>query len=149
VYWVSGNYHFKELSESIELSGLGNRVTVVPFTNQMHDILNAADIVVSRTGATSLAELATLQKATILVPNPLLTGGHQVVNAKAYQDKNAAIVLQEHDLKNNPKLLSITINELLNNEDLKKSLQDNIKQFAVPNSAEIIASLILNVGSRQ
>ena len=64
----------------------------------MAEVLAAADVVVTRAGATTLLELAALHKPTIIIPNGRLTAGHQLKNAKVYQEALAAVILKEEDL---------------------------------------------------
>lgn len=149
IYWLSGYHHFKELNDFVSSAKLEGRVIIEPFVHNPETILNASDVVISRTGATFLAELSALKKATILIPNPLLTGGHQLKNALVYQQSNASVVIQENELTRKPHLLAESIDKILTDTDFCKQLQTNIGKFAVVDSAKIIANLILNVGSRQ
>lgn len=68
---------------------------IVAFEAHMLAVLRAADVVVARAGATTLLELAALKKPTIIIPNPYLTGGHQLKNAAVYDKADAAIVIPE------------------------------------------------------
>ena len=84
---------------------------VRPFVDatEMALLLQAADVVVSRAGATAVAELAALHKASILIPSAVLTGGHQVKNAKLYESARAALLVNEADLRKNPVVLAKAI----------------------------------------
>ena len=149
VYWLSGYHHFKELNDYVSSCNFDGRVIIEPFVHNPETILNSADVVVSRTGATFLAELSALKKATILIPNPLLTGGHQLKNALVYEQNRASIVIQESELSKKPQLLAESIDKILSDSSLKQQLQSNIAKFAVLDSAQTIARLVLNVGFRQ
>lgn len=109
----------------------------------MADYMTAANVVVARAGATTILELAGVAVPTILVPNARLTGGHQLKNAKVYADANAALVVEESDLDEKPNLLIEKIDDILDNDDLRMSLKNNIVQFAKPDAAKHMAQMIL------
>ena len=81
---------------------VGKHVQVLEFTNRVTDYEQVADVVVTRAGATTMAELAAIGVATIIVPSPYLAGDHQTKNAKVYEKAGAAVVLNEFELKDNP-----------------------------------------------
>src|SRR5690606_17120192 len=109
----------------------------------MSRVLGAADVVVTRAGATTIMELAALAKPTVLVPNAYLTGGHQLKNAAASAENGAALVLGEDELDKDPLTLVRTIKELLS--DLKKMqyMQRNFFTYAKPRAAEDVAKLLI------
>ena len=109
----------------------------------MQKMLGAADIVVSRAGATTLLELAALAKPSIIVPNENLTGGHQLKNAAVYKQAKAVIVVDDADIKSSPLVLVDAINATLLNKDTMKRLSSNIKEFAKPHAAKEMAKLIV------
>jgi len=95
----------------IELDKIGN-VTVKEYIYNMQDALAAADLVVSRAGAATLAELTALGIPSILVPYPYASENHQEFNARALEKEGAALVILDRQL--NGGLLSRTITELIN-----------------------------------
>ncbi len=109
----------------------------------MQQMLGAADIVVSRAGATTLLELASLAKPSIIVPNEQLTGGHQLKNAAVYAQAKAAIVIQDDQLSAEPLQLVDAINATLLNASTMKRLSANIHTFAKPNAVKDMADLII------
>lgn len=109
----------------------------------MQKMLGAADIVVSRAGATTLLELAALAKPAIIVPNERLTGGHQVKNAAVYKQAKAIVVLENERLIGEPSSLTDTINATLLNKDTMRRLSDNIHGFAKPHAAKDMLKLII------
>lgn len=108
----------------------------------MIDAMQAADVVVSRAGATALFELSALAKPTILVPNPYLAGGHQIKNAKMYEKAQAAVVVDDGAMNENPEILLRSITELCNNREKQQQLSAAIHRFAKPNAAKDVAKLI-------
>jgi UDP-N-acetylglucosamine--N-acetylmuramyl-(pentapeptide) pyrophosphoryl-undecaprenol N-acetylglucosamine transferase len=109
----------------------------------MQQLLGAADIVVSRAGATTLLELASLAKPAIIIPNEHLTGGHQVKNAAVYKQAKAIVVIEDATLVAEPLSLVDAINATLLNKETMKRLSTNIHEFAKPNAARDVAKLII------
>jgi UDP-N-acetylglucosamine--N-acetylmuramyl-(pentapeptide) pyrophosphoryl-undecaprenol N-acetylglucosamine transferase len=109
----------------------------------MAQLLGAADIVVARAGATTILELASLAKPTILIPNGYLTGGHQLKNASVYAEKNAVEVIDEHELDANPQLLVDTLTSLIVNPARLHQMGKALHEFAKPDAASRMADLIL------
>ncbi len=107
--------------------------------------LAAADIVVSRAGANTVAELAALKKPTILIPNYLMAG-HQVDNAKLLARTGAVRVLDERRI--NPTRLVAEITGILGSEEAQASLSKAIGELARPDAAKDLAQLILEIGEK-
>lgn len=113
-------------------------VTVIGFTTEAYKYTGAADVVVSRASATTISELAVQAKSTILVPGRL-SGDHQRYNALYFSERDAAKMVEW----GNKDLLLETILKLLQSEDVRKSLEEKISKYAVPNSAEKIADILI------
>jgi len=115
-----------------------------PFISEnMAMVLAAADIVVARAGATTLLELAALNKPTIIIPNGMLTAGHQLKNAKVYQDNFAAIIMKEDELASQG-ALARKIKDLLSAPKILSELGKNFGKFARPDAAKEMAELVLS-----
>lgn len=114
-----------------------------PFVTNMHSLLGAADVVVTRAGATTILELAALEKPTILIPNGKLTGGHQLKNAAVYQEARAVVVLDEDKLDADKKLLAEEIKLLLAEPKTTAEMTQRFKAFSKPDAAKDMANLIL------
>lgn len=110
--------------------------------------LGAADIVVTRAGATTILELAALARPTILVPNGYLTGGHQLKNAAAYAENGAVAVIDEHVLDNDPTALVTMIRELLADEPRRHEMSRQFHEFAKPHAAEDVADMIISAAKQ-
>lgn len=112
-------------------------------SNGMATMLGAADIVVTRAGATTLLELAALAKPTILIPNGYLTGGHQLKNAAAYAERGAVEVIDEHQLDTDPQVLVAAIRDLLGDQAKREAMSTAFHSFARPHAAADMADMIL------
>lgn len=119
------------------------KLIVRDFVTNFADYLRLADVVVARAGATTIAEVAVLQKPTILVPNPKLVEGHQLKNAQRLADKQAAIVLDEFALEQRPNQFGQAITQLLNDQGQREQLSRQIAQFANQRAAQELAALIV------
>jgi UDP-N-acetylglucosamine--N-acetylmuramyl-(pentapeptide) pyrophosphoryl-undecaprenol N-acetylglucosamine transferase len=132
-----------EYADKLEPSLL-KRVKVLGFVNDIYKYSGAAEVIVSRGGATNLAEFAIQAKPVIIVPSPFLTGGHQVKNANYLKKKQAAIIVNEPDIKE----LKVNIVKLLDSPELCSNLANNLHQLATDNAAQKIARLILDLGEK-
>ncbi len=110
----------------------------------MAELLGAADVVLTRAGATTVLELAALEKPTILIPNAKLTGGHQLKNAAVYTDARAVKILDEDAMVENPTLLVDSVQEVLSNPDESKAMAKRFLKFARPNAASDMADMIIS-----
>ena len=112
------------------------------FIYEMDLAYAAADLVISRAGALSIAELAQVAKPVILVPSPNVAEDHQTKNAMALVNVNAAILVKDIDAKNN--LITETLN-LINDSNKQVDLVKNISNFALPNAAELIVDEVIKL----
>ena len=124
-----------------EIANGKSNIWVNDFITQMENAYGAADIVISRSGAMSIAELAVMKKPAVLVPFPFAAEDHQTVNAQRLVDKNAAMMIPDSAALDQ---LVSTVVELSKNDDKQQALKENISQLAVNNADEVIALEILN-----
>ena len=139
---VAGEAHAEEIKAGIK-SHKNLQIHGYLASDAMQQMLGAADIVVSRAGATTLLELAALAKPSIIVPNAYLTGGHQTKNAAVYAQAKAVIVLDDAQLVAEPLSLVDAINATLLNKATMQRLSTNIHAFAKPDAAKDMAKMIL------
>lgn len=139
---ISGVAQFDELNE--KSAKFDPDFHLIGFVSKdMWKMLAAADLVVARAGATSNLELAALAKPTILVPNGMLTGGHQLKNAQVYAEKGAVEIIDDNELKENPQILTERIHGLIYNENKLEQLSSEFVKFAKPEAAREMAEIIL------
>ncbi len=113
---------------------------VGPFIEQMDLAYRAADVVVSRAGASTVSELAVLGKPAVLVPSPYVADNHQWHNAKALADRQAAILVEDQEAAQ--RLIPETL-RLLKEPERRRQLSEHIRQFGKPDAAERISRLIM------
>lgn len=116
-------------------------VWVGDFIKEMDKAYAAADVVISRSGAMSVAELSAAKKAVVFVPYPFAAEDHQTANAQYLVDKNAALMVKDNEAQG--KLFS-TVTNLLFNPKKQEELKANIAKLAVTDADEVIATNILN-----
>ena len=124
----------------IERGRPSKNVWVNDFIQEMDKAYAAADVVISRAGAMSVAELCVAKKPVVFVPYPLAAEDHQTVNAKYLVDRDAALMVKDSEV--NAKLFG-TITRLATDDALQEKLRTNIAKHAVINADEVIAREIL------
>lgn len=130
VIWQTGKLYFDEFKKYDELEGVQTHA----FLKRMDLTYAAADILISRAGASSISELCIVGKPVIFIPSPNVAEDHQTKNALSVVSKNAALLLKESELD----MFQNMFLELINNEDLQKKLSKNIKALALPNATKNI-----------
>lgn len=120
---------------------------IKPFVSGLSTVFAAADVVITRAGATTMSELAAMGKAVIIIPNHKLPGGQQTKNAEVYQRAKAAIVLDEDKLVMTPSLLQRAVTLLVSDREKRELLAKRIHQFAKPDAAVDMAALIVEAAA--
>jgi UDP-N-acetylglucosamine--N-acetylmuramyl-(pentapeptide) pyrophosphoryl-undecaprenol N-acetylglucosamine transferase len=114
------------------------------YIDNMSQVLNIADIVICRSGAMSVSEMAYSKKCTIFIPSPNVTDNHQYKNAKVLADKNAAVLVEE---KNIDTVIPI-LNELIGNKNKREKLEKAIGSYCIRDSNKRILEEIKKVSRR-
>jgi len=120
------------------------RLEVKGYTNDVYLYSGAADVVITRAGATNLAEFALQGKACIVIPSPFLAGGHQMKNAQYLEEQGAALIIDERDIVADPNRLAAQVSDLLNDRGRQHELGFHLAKFAKPNATRDLARLILD-----
>lgn len=134
VVWQTGKFYDQQCKEALAKSGVKN-VIQMPFISNMDMAYRAADLVISRAGASSISELQLLGKPSILVPSPNVAEDHQTKNALALANRDAAIMVTDAEA---PEKLVDAMLATVNDEDKLHSLSANVLRMALLNSAERI-----------
>ena len=118
---------------------------ILPFLDeqQLAQAYAAADLVITRGGATTIAEIAALGKPSILIPLPDAAADHQLKNATEFAHTGGTVIMEQANLT--PHLFQSEIFSLLDNPDLLKKMGENAKKFSHPDAAQKIAQEILNI----
>ena len=116
-----------------------------PFITRMDLAYKAADLVISRAGASSISELCCLGKSSILVPSPNVAEDHQTKNALALSENGAAIMVTDKDA---PELLVDTAITVVNDKEKLISLGNKAKEMAYYNAADTIAKIVMDIAKK-
>ena len=141
VIWQCGKLYFEDYKHFSE----NNNIQVLSFIDRMDLVYAAADVVISRAGASSVSELCVVGKPVIFIPSPNVSEDHQTKNAQAILDKKGGLMIKESELD---KKFSTVFNDLISNENLQKELSENIKKLAKVNATkEIVDEIEKIIGS--
>jgi len=139
--WQTGKYYSAEIAKRLEGMEIPN-LKVTDFITDMGAAYRAADLVISRAGASSISEFCLIGKPVILVPSPNVAEDHQTKNALALSTKNAAIYVKDSEAPST--LLELAVSTV-NDEAKLKSLSENILKLALPDSAKMIANEVIRL----
>ena len=145
---VAGRKHYEDMIdlkkyENWEKASLESNFRMWEFNTTMDELMGAADVVVSRAGATTIAELAGLKKAVILVPFARLPGGHQTKNAERLATAKAAIIVNDLRMMEKPEILLDEIRHLIKSPRLRADMADKLAEEARADAAKRLAEIIL------
>ena len=142
VIWQTGRYYSAQIAEELKQAGQPENLVVTDFISDMGAAYRAADLVVSRAGASSISEFCLIGKPVILVPSPNVAENHQYHNAMALVNKDAAIYVSDADA---PSTLLRTALDTISSPDRLATLSSNIVLLAKHHSAEKIADRVIEM----
>lgn len=136
--WQCGKLYHDEYQKYNQ----STQVQVLPFIDRMDLAYAAADLIISRAGASSVSELSIVGKPTIFIPSPNVAEDHQTKNARAIADKNGAVLIKESALDEQfvPQFL-----QLVNEDEWSEKLSKNIKKLAKPNATKDIVDRVVGM----
>jgi len=141
---ATGSYGWAWMPEYVKEQGADlpahPAVRMQEYIYNMPEVMAAADVVICRAGASTIAEVAAAGKPTIFVPSPNVTDNHQEKNARILEEHGAAIVLREEECDGD--VLYGTVTELLSDEKRVEAMGRAVQEMAVPDSAEKIMKTI-------
>jgi UDP-N-acetylglucosamine--N-acetylmuramyl-(pentapeptide) pyrophosphoryl-undecaprenol N-acetylglucosamine transferase len=139
--WQCGKYYYATLRAGLDQAGLteeNENFSLRPFIDRMDLAYAAADVVISRAGAIAISELCMAGKPSILVPSPNVAEDHQTKNATALTNRKAAMMVRDAEALEK---LGDVLEMLISDEKKRNELCLNIREMAVPDAAERIASV--------
>ncbi len=141
--YVTGEIYYQEVLKN---SGSpSERVRIYPYLDKMPEALAAADLALTRSGATTLAELTALGLPALLVPSPNVVANHQYFNARLLADQGAALLIEEKDF--NLEILSREVDRLLNRPHILMEMRSRSRKMGMPEAAEKLYRCLLEVAS--
>lgn len=147
IIWATGPAQYDTIREKlsdlhIDIQNIKN-TKIVPYIYNMEEIMNMCDIVVARSGAMTITEIAKIGKPGIFIPLPFATENHQEYNAKVLANKGAAKIILDKDL--NAETLSKQIEDILSIPGRKEEMGQKAKQIEVKNVEEKIYEEIMKI----
>ena len=136
VLYVTGKAYYEEFKEKT----FSKNVFIEPFIDNLSGLMKDVDLIVSRAGASSIAEITALGLPSILIPSPYVANNHQYYNALTIKDNKAGELIEEKDL--NAELLKKQINKILSDKDKYKQYKENALKLSNPDSGDIIYNAI-------
>ena len=139
--WQTGKFYSEEIAKRLQGEDIPN-LKVTDFITDMGTAYKAADLVISRAGASSISEFCLIGKPVILVPSPNVAEDHQTKNALALANRDAAIYVKDAEAP--ATLLELAV-KTVNDEEKLKSLSENVLKLALPDSVNIIAKEVIKL----
>ena len=151
---VAGRNRYEEMVdlkkyEEWDKAKLKSNFRMWAFNSAMNELLGAADIVISRAGATTIAELAALSKAVILVPFEKLPGSHQVKNAERLVDMGAVAMVGDERMVEQPGILLELTQKLARSPKLRENLAEKLHETYKPHAASDLAEILIKISQGQ
>lgn len=143
----TGDRNYKAVKEEVDKLGIDSpEIEVVPYIDNMAEVMAAADVVIARSGAITVSEIAALGKPSILIPSPNVVRNHQEQNAREFEKNGAAEVITEDELTAD-KLYSKIVSML---EDTKKldAMSENLLKMAKTDALPKIYELMKKMSDR-
>lgn len=148
VVFVSGLGYYAHTIEQIERqSAKAANIHIFPYIDHMPDVLKEVDLVVGRSGATSLAEITALGLPSVLIPSPNVTADHQTLNAMSVVKNKAATLIPEPALSRDA--FFHAVNKLMTNTSLRHTMSQRAKSLGRPKAADHLIELMLSVIENQ
>lgn len=142
VLFITGNNYYEKIKNRL----LPKNVVIKPFIDNLSEVMKSVDVMVSRSGATTISELTVLGLPTIFIPSPFVTNNHQYKNAMDLVNKDAALIIEEQNLTKDNLIKSI--DKLLTDEKKYQKIKANLLNIGIKNSSsriyETLKEMIMN-----
>ena len=138
ILWAAGLRWYPDIAE--DMSFYGERIRVMPYIDDMGAAYSVSDLVICRSGATTVAELTRLGKAAIFIPFPGAADNHQEANGRALAEAGAAVMVTEPEIES---LLDKVIADLIENPQKRQEMGRKAASLGNPDAAQEIADKII------
>ena len=139
LYFVTGKRYYDEIKAQVDALEKGTGfLELIPYADNMPQLMSASDLVVSRAGAIAVSEIAACAKPSVLVPSPNVTNNHQYYNAKAVADAGAALLIEEKDLPEGENVLAREVLRLAADPERLSVMAECARRIGRTNAADII-----------
>lgn len=143
--FATGIANYEGVLQSLRAKGItpGDNIEIVKYINNMDVVMNAADLVIARSGAITVSELCVLGKPSILIPSPNVTNNHQEYNARVLDDRDASVMILEKDF--NIDSLSTTVDRILRSASESRIMSINAKKIGIADATDIIYKQLTDI----
>jgi len=141
VLYVTGKEHYDSFIKRVDLS---KNIKIIPYVKQTA-MLNHIELLITRGGATTAAEICAFGVPSIIIPSPYVPNNHQEINAQALVVKKAAYLIRENEL-DDTKLIEL-IDNIMEDDKLRMTMRKNTHELSFPLAAENIIALMKKVGN--
>lgn len=145
ILWQTGKSYYEDFKKEAD-GFISDRVQIMPFINDMATVYGAADILISRAGASTISEIQCLGIPSVLIPSPNVAEDHQRKNAEALANVDAAIFVPDKDAQTT---LTELLPELIKDTERLKRLADNARLMGQKDSDEKIAGIAIEIALKR
>lgn len=145
----TGERNYDSVRESVTALGISaddTDIEIVPYIDNMAEVMAAADVVVARSGAITVSELAALGKPAVLIPSPNVVRNHQEQNAREFEKNNAAVVITEAELSG--EVLFTRLMDMISDSDKLENMSQNMKRMAKTDALEKLYGLVCDMSEK-
>jgi len=139
--WQTGKTGIQEAQQAVDTLGKSN-IRVHTFIKNMDLAYAAADLIISRAGAIAISEISAVGKPVVFIPFPYAAEDHQTKNAQRLVNKNAALMIADHEVKD--QLLPL-INKIMHKEDVLQNMAKEIRKFGITDADNRIAAEVIKI----
>lgn len=147
IMWAPGPKQYDKIKKELEKENINinniENIKIIPYIYNMEEVLNCCDLVVARSGAMTITEIAKVGKPAIFIPLAIAAENHQEFNANVLVKQNAADKILEKDL--NEKILNEKINNIISDTNKMKQMGENARKIDIENVEEKIYKEIKKV----
>ena len=147
IIWATGPNQYDEIKTKLKSLNISinniKDVKILPYIYNMEEVMNCADLVVSRSGAMTITEISVVGKPSIFIPFPYATENHQEYNARVLENVNAAKIIL--DSKLDEKILNSTINEIINDKSKMEEMGKNAHKVSIKDVEDKIYVELCNI----
>lgn len=140
IYFGTGRRDYDRVMSNLKDILPNDNIIVTPYIDNMDILMNAADVIVCRSGAITLAEICAIGKSSVLIPSPNVTNNHQEYNARALSDRGAAITITENEFNVNS--LRKSLFDLLDDEILRDNMADKARSLGITDATRKIYNIM-------
>lgn len=145
----TGERNYDTIRDAVTKLGIDENdenIQVLPYIDNMAEVMAAADVVVARSGAITVSELAALGKPSVLIPSPNVVRNHQEQNAREFEKNGAAEVITEAELS--PDVLYTTVSEMIEDNEYLAKMSENLIKMAKTDALPKIYELMIKMSEK-